>query len=140
MESFYNRILTIIFSIFFGAITLFAQAQQRLDIKFSYSFNKQTYEYIEKLHSDTGIINFHQIANKIIIKNKEYKIISKDADTQNKKLRNQQFTVTDNASNEYIICFQENYILPVELKYQVILFQSNKPFEWIYYITNSGLQ
>lgn len=121
-------------------VAIVSYAQQQLQINYSYRFNKQTYEYIEKLHAAEGTIVLDKATSTITIQGVNYKIQSKDIDKQTDSLKNVQYTVTDGNNAEYVICFQENYTLPSALKYQVVFFSANNPYDWTYYITKTGLK
>lgn len=116
--------------------TLSAQ-KVTFQVKYSYEYDMQKYEYIQRLGYAEGVI-IKDGDTAVTLNGKRYKVISKDRDVVSEKMKSVQYTTSDEQWVEYIICFNEEYSYPVELKYQVVVFNANNPYDWTYYITDSG--
>lgn len=128
--------------IFFLMLTLMSvctlSAQKvTFQVKYSYEYDMQKYEYIQRLGYAEGVI-IKDGDTAVTLNGKRYKVISKDRDVVSEKMKSVQYTTSDEQGVEYIICFNEEYSYPVELKYQVVVFNANNPYDWTYYITDSG--
>ena len=117
---------------------LTATAQQTTyQINYSYEYDMQKYDYIKKLDYDDGTI-VKEGERQITVKGITYQILSKDRDTTDDKRHSLQYTVADRSGAEYVICFNQEFLYTEELKYQVVFFNATNPYDWTYYITDSG--
>lgn len=116
--------------------TLSAQ-KVTFQVKYSYEYDMQKYEYIRRLGYAEGII-VKDGDTAVTLNGKRYKVITKDRDEVTEKMKSVQYTTSDEQGVEHIICFNEEYSYPEELKYQVVVFNANNPYDWTYYITDSG--
>lgn len=119
-----------------AAIT--AQAQQvTYQIKYSYEYDMQKYDYIKRLDYDEGTV-VKDGDRQVTLKGVVYQVQSKDREVNDEKRYSLQYTVKDSQGAEYIICFNKEYSFTDELKYQVVFFSAANPYHWMYYITDSG--
>ena len=109
------------------------------NVKYSYEYDMQKYEYIRELGYAEGVI-VKDGDTAVTLKGKQYKVVTKDRDVKTEKMKSVQYTAVDEFGAEHIICFNEEYTFPEELKYQVIIFNGNSPYDWTYYITDEGKQ
>lgn len=117
---------------------LTASAQQvTYQIKYSYEYDMQNYDFIKRLDYDEGFI-VRKGDSQILLKGVTYKIVTKDREVNDEKRYSLQYTVTDSKGAEYIICFNVEHTFTDELKYQVVFFSAGNPYQWTYYITDSG--
>ena len=108
-------------------------------VKYSYEYDMQKYEYIRQLGYAEGVI-VKDGDTSVYLNGKQYKVVTKDRDVKTEKMKSVQYTTKDELGVEYIICFNEEYTFPEELKYQVVIFNGNSPYDWTYYITDEGKQ
>ncbi len=119
-------------------MSMTADAQQMTyQIKYSYEYDMQKYDYIKKLDYDEGTI-VKDGDKQVTLKGVTYQVLSKDREVNDEKRYSLQYTVKDNKGAEYIICFNKEYSYTEELKYQVVFFSATNPYDWMYYITDSG--
>lgn len=109
------------------------------NVKYSYEYDMQKYEYIRELGYAEGVI-VKDGDTAVTLNGKQYKVVTKDRDVKTEKMKSVQYTAVDEFGAEHIICFNEEYTFPEELKYQVIIFNGNSPYDWTYYITDEGKQ
>lgn len=118
----------------------FLSAQKvTFNVKYSYEYDMQKYEYIRELGYAEGVI-VKDGDTAVTLNGKQYKVVTKDRDVKTEKMKSVQYTAVDEFGAEHIICFNEEYTFPEELKYQVIIFNGNSPYDWTYYITDEGKQ
>ncbi|MBR5687976.1 MAG: hypothetical protein IKX36_08465 [Prevotella sp.] len=127
----------ILFMLMLMSVCTLSAQKVTFQVKYSYEYDMQKYEYIRRLGYAEGII-VKDGDTAVTLNGKRYKVITKDRDEVTEKMKSVQYTTSDEQGVEHIICFNEEYSYPEELKYQVVVFNANNPYDWTYYITDSG--
>ena len=127
----------ILFMLMLMSVCTLSAQKVTFQVKYSYEYDMQKYEYIRRLGYAEGII-VKDGDTAVTLNGKRYKVITKDRDEVTEKMKSVQYTTSDEQGVEHIICFNEEYSYPEELKYQVVVFNANNPYDWKYYITDSG--
>lgn len=71
------------------------------------------------------------------INGKNYRVLTIDRDIQTDSIQSVQYTVNDDSGREYVVKFNHDIYNKVDLmKYQMIIFDANHPYDWTYYFTN----
>ena len=111
------------------------QAQQiKYTIKYTYAFDVQKNDYIKKLDYAEGTV-IRDGDKSIVLNGLRYIITSKDEEKKTSEEKTLQYTVKSEEGTEYVVCFKEYYTYPAELVYQIIIFNTSNPYQWLYYIT-----
>lgn len=70
----------------------------------------------------------------VVIADKVYSVIAVDRQEEKDSIGYKQYTVSDAEGKEYVIVFIEDIYNNVELmKHQVVIFNTNTPYDWTYY-------
>jgi hypothetical protein len=90
-------------------MSMTADAQQMTyQIKYSYEYDMQKYDYIKKLDYDEGTI-VKDGDKQVTLKGVTYQVLSKDREVNDEKRYSLQYTVKDNKGAEYSSWFKKEY-------------------------------
>ncbi|MFZ1236486.1 MAG: hypothetical protein WAR39_05725 [Prevotella sp.] len=96
--------------------------------------NMRTLDYGKVSPVDFDIVKTGN--SSVTVKGKSYTVIKIDKEVKTDSIESIQFTAQDSEGQEYIIKFShEPYSQVALMKFQMILFDVNHPYDWTYYFS-----
>ena len=130
-----RRLLTLLVTVL-AATAAFSQ-KTRYEVLYTFVYDQQNYDYVQKLDFATGAI-LRDGERSIALNGQEYTVVRKDHETDTPELKSLQFTVKDAQGHEYVMCFQDDASFPDALRRHLIVFDTSNPYIWTYYVTDGG--